>query len=83
MKESIHDSDKLVKVPWKRSLGFFFFFFFGGTVIFTDGFVLAKQGLDHLRHTSSPSYSGYFGDGISTIYPVWPQTASSFSQPPE
>jgi hypothetical protein len=38
-------------------------------------FLLTKQALYYLRHTSSPFFSGYFGDGIlQTICPGWPQT---------
>jgi hypothetical protein len=38
-------------------------------------FVLAKQRLYYLSHTSSPFWSDYFGDGISgTICLDWPQT---------
>jgi hypothetical protein len=46
----------------------FFLFFFGGTVILMQGFVLAKQALYHLCHTSSPFCSGYFGDGVSELF---------------
>jgi hypothetical protein len=46
----------------------------GGAVsgILTQGFMLAKQEIFHLRHTSSPFCSGYFGDGVSqTVCPGW------------
>jgi hypothetical protein len=42
----------------------------------TQGFMLAKQVLYHLSHTSSPFWSGYFRDGVSlTIFPGWPGTS--------
>jgi hypothetical protein len=50
---------------------FFFFFFFGGTVVWTQSFILAKQALYCLNHTSSPFWRwglmNYFVCG-------WPQT---------
>jgi hypothetical protein len=46
-----------------------FFFFFGGT----HCYALAKQALYHLSHTSSPFFSGYFGDGgLMNYLPGWP-----------
>jgi hypothetical protein len=45
---------------------FFFWRGGGGTGNSTQGFMLTKQvllSLYCLRHTSSPFYSGYFGDG--------------------
>jgi hypothetical protein len=54
---------------------FCFLFFFGGTGIWIQGFTLAKQVLYTWATTSSPFYSGYFGDGDSrTICPGRPQT---------
>jgi hypothetical protein len=38
-------------------------FFFYGAGVGTQGFAVAKQELYHLSYTSSPFYSGYFGDG--------------------
>jgi hypothetical protein len=35
----------------------------GSTGVWTQGFTLTKQKFYHLSHTSSPFYSGYFGDG--------------------
>jgi hypothetical protein len=37
------------------------------------GFVLAKQVLYCLSHTSSPFCSGYFGDGLLNYLWGWPQ----------
>jgi hypothetical protein len=57
-----------------------FFFFFGGTGVWTQGFVLAKQVLEkqvlyYLSHISSLFCSGYLGDGFSqTICLGWPWT---------
>jgi hypothetical protein len=54
----------------------FFFFFFGGTEIWTQGFMLAKQALYHLSHTCSPFCCGYFGDRVSqTICLGWLPTS--------
>jgi hypothetical protein len=49
--------------------------FFGVLVgLGAQGFILAKQVLYHLSHTSSPFCSGYFEDGVSgTICLGWPQ----------
>jgi hypothetical protein len=45
------------------------------TRVWTQSFVLAKQVLSHLNHTSSPFCSGYFGGGVLYNYlPGWPQT---------
>jgi hypothetical protein len=53
----------------------FFFFFFYGTGVWTQSFMLAKQALYCLSHTSSPFCSGYFGDGVlRTVCPGWPWT---------
>jgi hypothetical protein len=41
---------------------FFFFFFLVGWSL-NLGLILAKQALYPMSHTSSPFYSGYFGDG--------------------
>jgi hypothetical protein len=50
-------------------------FFFDGTRVWTQDFVLAKQVLYHLSHTSSPFCFGYFGDGVLwAICPGWPWT---------
>jgi hypothetical protein len=47
-----------------------FFFFFDGTRVWTQGFVLAKQMLYCLSHSSSPFFSGYFGDkGLEDYLP--------------
>jgi hypothetical protein len=43
-------------------------FFFKWDWVWTQSFVLAKQVLYYLSHTSSPFYSGYFGDGSLTNY---------------
>jgi hypothetical protein len=57
---------------------------FGGTAVLIQGFVLAKQALYLLNHTSSPFCPGYFGDEISgTICPGDLKTQSSQSQPPK
>jgi hypothetical protein len=45
-------------VTQEQANSFFFFWW-------TQGFVLAKQVLYHLSHTSSPFCCGYFGDGVS------------------
>jgi hypothetical protein len=42
---------------------FFFFFFLWDLGLNTQDFTLTKQVLYHLSYTSSPFYSGYFGDG--------------------
>jgi hypothetical protein len=39
-------------------------FIFGGTGIWTQSFVLAKQALYHLRYNHSPFCSGYFGHRV-------------------
>jgi hypothetical protein len=44
------------------------FFLFCSIGVWTQGFVLAKQMLYHLSHTSSPFCSGYFGDGSLMNY---------------
>jgi hypothetical protein len=41
---------------------FFFFFFFSGTVVWTQSFALAKQGLTTWATPPGPICSGYFGD---------------------
>jgi hypothetical protein len=54
---------------------FIYFFSFLGGLRLTQDFVLAKQVLYHLIHSSSPFCSGYFGDRVlQTICPGWPQT---------
>jgi hypothetical protein len=41
--------------------------------VFLMGFVLAKQVLYHLSHTSGAFFSGYFGDEVlRTICLSWP-----------
>jgi hypothetical protein len=47
------------------SFSCFFFFFFLGSGVCTQGFVLIKQMLYCLSHTSRPFCFGYFGDGVS------------------
>jgi hypothetical protein len=52
-----------------------FFFFFCGTVVWRQGFTIAKQALYCLSHASSAFCCSYFGDGVSpTICPSWPRT---------
>jgi hypothetical protein len=53
------------------------FFSFGGTGVGTQDFVLAKQVLCSLNHTSCPFFSGYFGDGVSLLA----QAASNLNPP--
>jgi hypothetical protein len=49
---------------------------FGETRVWTQGFMLAKEALYALCHTSSPFFHGYFGDGVSwTICLGWSWTA--------
>jgi hypothetical protein len=43
----------------------FLYFFFGETGVWTQGFVLAKQVVYHLSHTSGSFCSGHFGDRVS------------------
>jgi hypothetical protein len=51
------------------------FLYVCGTGVWTHVFMLAKQALNLLSHTSSPFCSGYFGDGVSrTVCPGWPLT---------
>jgi hypothetical protein len=48
------------------------FFSFCGTEVWIQGFVLAKQALNCLSHSSSPFCSGYFGNGVlQTICLGW------------
>jgi hypothetical protein len=59
----------------------FFICFFGKPGVWSEGFMLAKQELCYLSHTSNPFYSGYFGDGILwTIYLGYPWTMILSSQ---
>jgi hypothetical protein len=55
-----------------------FIFYFGGTVVWTWGFVLAKQALYHLNHTSSPFCFGYFWRwGLIALADLKPQSSGS------
>jgi hypothetical protein len=45
-----------------QTVGFIYLF-----IYLSGGFMLAKQTLCCLSHTSSPFCSGYFGDGVSQI----------------
>jgi hypothetical protein len=54
---------------------FVYLFVFGGTRVWTQCFVLAKQTFYCLSHTSSPFFSGYFRDAVLwTICPGRPWT---------
>jgi hypothetical protein len=46
----------------------FFLFFFYRIGVWTQGYMLVKQTLYCLSHTSSPFCSGYFGDGDIMSY---------------
>jgi hypothetical protein len=45
-----------------------FYLFLGGTGFRTQSFKLAKQGLYHLNHTSSPFCSGYLELGLEELF---------------
>jgi hypothetical protein len=55
----------------KERISFFFLWDWG----LNSGLTLHSRSFYHLSHTSSPYFSGYFGDGVlQTICPGWPQT---------
>jgi hypothetical protein len=64
---------------------FIYFTFLCGTRVLTKGFALVRQVLYHLSHTSSPFFSGYFGDGGSHELFAWAglKLQSSQSQLPD
>jgi hypothetical protein len=71
------------KMSWKFYfilLYLFIYLFIGRTWVWTQGPMLAKQVLAKLvlyclSHTSSPFWSGYFGDSMPyTVFPGWPWT---------
>jgi hypothetical protein len=48
---------------------FFIIIFWSGTVVWTQGFDLARQVLYHLRHAPSPFCFSYFSDRVSYFLP--------------